>query len=274
MASVYTTLDQIVHLIPHGVLFTGAVLSCLQFTCNLGFRAALAIPAAEQPQPIFLTTKNTKSTNNPAAIPRLKRVCIPATTITMRNITPETLSSAVRILCSGGVVIIPTDTVYGIAAHPDSERAVSRICTIKGRPAGKPIALLAADPESVTAFGAEVPAKARKLMESFWPGALTLVLPCGQSSEGFRVPAHDQIRRVIKACGGTLRVTSANLSGAMPARSAVEALQEIGVEADMVIDGGICPGGVASTVVKVDADNTLTILREGAISAAQIHALL
>jgi len=71
-----------------------------------------------------------------------------------------------------------------------------------------------------------------------------------------------------------LRVTSANLSGSMPAISAVESLKEVGLEADLVIDDGNSPGGVASTVVKVDTDNTLTILREGAITSAQIHSVL
>jgi len=192
----------------------------------------------------------------------------------MNNITPDTITSAADILLSGGVAIIPTDTVYGIAAHPDCASAVGRICTIKGRPTGKPIALLAADNESVLAFCEKVPSKALKLMEAFWPGALTLVLPCGESFEGFRVPDHKQTRELIKACGGTLRVTSANLSGSMPAISAVESLKDVGLEADLVIDDGNSPGGVASTVVKVDTDNTLTILREGAITSAQIHSVL
>lgn len=192
----------------------------------------------------------------------------------MNTITQETLSTAAKILRAGGVAIIPTDTVYGIAAHPGSASAVSRICTIKGRRSDKPIALLAADNDSVMKFCRTVPANARKLMTAFWPGALTLVLPFEDGFEGFRVPDHEQTRQLIKACGGTLRVTSANLSGSMPALSAVEALKDVGLEADLVVDGGISPGGVASTVVKVDADNTLTILREGAITSEQIRAVL
>jgi L-threonylcarbamoyladenylate synthase len=204
----------------------------------------------------------------------LNQLRIPAKTTAMSTITSETITNAAFILRAGGVAIIPTDTVYGIAAHPDSSSAVARICTIKGRPTGKPIALLAADKESVLKFCSDVPAKAQKLMDAFWPGALTLVLPCGNEFEGFRVPDHDQTRELLKACEGTLRVTSANLSGAMPAKSAVEALKDVGLEADLVINGGTSPGGVASTVVKVDADNTLTILREGAITSEQIHSIL
>lgn len=187
------------------------------------------------------------------------------------SIFPDAHAEAVRLLMNGGVVVVPTDTVYGMAAHPGCKAAVARIQTIKGRPTDKPIALLAADMETVLAFGATVPPAARRLAEAFWPGALTLVLPCGNGSEGFRVPNHDATRRLLAECGGVLRVTSANLSGAMPAVNAVAALRDVGLEADLVIDGGVCPGGVASSVVAVAADGAVTILREGAIPAAAIE---
>jgi L-threonylcarbamoyladenylate synthase len=185
--------------------------------------------------------------------------------------TPETIATTARLLRAGGVAVIPTDTVYGIAAHPACASAVGRICTIKGRPTGKPIALLAADMQAVLAFGAALPPAAQRLAAAYWPGALTLVLPCGGAYEGFRVPDHDATRALLAACGGTLRVTSANLSGAMPACSAVDALNDVGLVADLVIDGGVSPGGVASTVVKVEADGALTVIREGAIPSADIR---
>jgi L-threonylcarbamoyladenylate synthase len=186
------------------------------------------------------------------------------------DIDTKLIQQAKNILCAGGVVILPTDTVYGIGAHPAFPSAIRRIQQIKGRPTNKPIALLVADAESVKAFGAVFPAAAEKLAAAYWPGALTLVLPCGDKAEGFRVPDHDFTRALLKACGGALRVTSANLSGQMPALSAAETLRSIGLESDLVIDGGVSPGGVASTVVKVEADGKLTILREGAISRAEI----
>lgn len=185
--------------------------------------------------------------------------------------TPETIATTARLLRAGGVAVIPTDTVYGIAAHPACASAVGRICTIKGRPTGKPIALLAADMQAVLAFGAALPPAAQRLAAAYWPGALTLVLPCGGAYEGFRVPDHDATRALLAACGGTLRVTSANLSGAMPACSAVDALNDVGLVADLVIDGGVSPGGVASTVVKVEADGALTVIREGAIPSDDIR---
>ena len=182
------------------------------------------------------------------------------------RLTPEDAraaeTAAARLLLAGGVAIIPTDTVYGIAAHPDHPAAVARIRVIKGRPQAKPIALLAGDAATVRRFGAVLSPAAERLAAAFWPGALTLVLPCGATDEGFRVPAHAWTR-------GLLRVTSANLSGAMPALSAAQALRDVGLEADLVIDDGPSPGGAASTVVRATAEGW-SILRPGAISAAEL----
>jgi len=188
----------------------------------------------------------------------------------MTTLSSESIAQAATLLNKGGVVVIPTDTVYGIAAHPAKPEALARICTIKGRPTGKPVALLAADRLAVERFGADFPLAAQRLAERYWPGALTLVLPCGETFEGFRVPAHQGACRLLAACGGVLRVTSANLSGEMPAVSAVSALQEVGLEADLVLDDGMSPGGVPSTVVKVTQAGELTVLREGAILAEDI----
>jgi len=188
--------------------------------------------------------------------------------------SPENLEKAAACLNQGGVVILPTDTVYGLAAHPGRPAAVARICTIKGRPTGKPIALLASDRQAVIAFGALFPDTAMKLAERYWPGALTLVLPCGDGYEGFRIPDHPVARCVIATCGGVLRVTSANLSGKMPACSAIEALKDVGLEADVVIDDGVSPGGVPSTVVQFESDGTFRLLREGAIPFQELQALI
>jgi L-threonylcarbamoyladenylate synthase len=188
----------------------------------------------------------------------------------MVPLSSDSIAQAATLLNKGGVVVIPTDTVYGIAAHPGKPEALARICTIKGRPTGKPIALLAADRSAVERFGAHFPPAAQRLADRYWPGALTLVLPCGETFEGFRVPAHQGACTLLAACGGVLRVTSANLSGEMPAVSAVSALQEVGLEADLVLDDGVSPGGVPSTVVKVTQAGELTVLREGAILAEDI----
>ncbi len=170
------------------------------------------------------------------------------------------LDSAARVLNAGGVVVIPTDTVYGLAAHPAFPAAVERLYTIKGREAKKPIALLAADAVSVQAFGYAVPEHLAQL----WPGALTVVTSQrGRPPEGFRVPDHDWTRELLRRCGGVLRVTSANLSGQRAATDAPQALADVGLSADLVVDDGVSPGGVPSTVVRVGDDGVIEVLREG-----------
>jgi len=178
------------------------------------------------------------------------------------------LAAAAAVLNTGGVAVIPTDTVYGLAAHPAFPDAVERLYAIKGREARKPIALLAADAASAARFlGAPLTARAADLAERHWPGALTLVLPvaAGNRCEGLRVPDHAWTRRLLAACGGVLRVTSANLSGRRAATDAPAALAEVGLSADIVVDDGVSPGGTASTVAKIDPDGVCTVLRPGPI---------
>lgn len=175
---------------------------------------------------------------------------------------------AAEVLNGGGVAVIPTDTVYGLAARPDCAAAVERLYTIKNRAAQKPIALLASDVAAIERFGYPLGVAARELAERHWPGALTLVLPSPSPTlppEGFRIPDHAATRELIAACGGVLRVTSANLSGRRPATDAPQALADVGLSADYVVDDGLSPGGTPSTVVRVLPDGGLEILREGAI---------
>ena len=200
------------------------------------------------------------------------------------------LAAATKTLLSGGVVVIPTDTVYGLAAPPDFPAAVARLYPIKQREAAKPIALLAADAAAAERFLGGMDPVAQRVAERRWPGALTLVLAgtaprarthrgteavtvprCvlarGDTTptfEGLRVPDHDWTRRLLAACGGVLRVTSANLSGQRAATEAEDALKDVGLSADLVIDDGISPGGVASTVAKI-VDGRITVLREGPV---------
>ena len=173
----------------------------------------------------------------------------------------RTFQQAAEVLNRGGVAVIPTDTVYGLAARPDFEEAVDRLYTIKGREAKKPIALLASDVAAIGRFGYPIEGKAKELAEEYWPGALTMVI----GKEGFRIPDHAETRELIAACGGVLRVTSANLSGRRPATDAPQALKDVGLSADYVVDDGVSPGGVPSTVVRVAADGSIEVLREGAI---------
>ena len=179
----------------------------------------------------------------------------------IRKATEENLAEAAKLLTAGGVAVIPTDTVYGLAAAVDHPDAVGRLYQIKGRAHAKPIALLAADLAAAEKLVGPFPPAAKELATKYWPGALTLIV----GSEGFRVPDHAWTRRLLALCGGCLRVTSANLSGQRAATDAEDALAAVGLSADLVIDDGVSPGGAASTVVKVESNGSLTILREGPI---------
>ena len=178
---------------------------------------------------------------------------------------PAACETAAKILLNGGVAIIPTDTVYGLAAHPNHPAAVARLQTIKARENPKPVALLIDAPESLARFTQNPPPLATALAQRHWPGALTLVLDTPGGTEGFRVPNHAFCRGLIARCGGALRVTSANLTGQMPATTSAAALEALGLTADLLIDDGPSPGGLASTVIRIARDNTPALLREGAI---------
>ena len=184
----------------------------------------------------------------------------------------EVVADAARILSRGGVIIMPTDTVYGLACHPDFPDALRRIYEIKARDAGKPIAFLAADAEAPRRRGARLSPAAKAFAARFWPGALTIVADCGGASEGFRVPDRALARDIIAACGGLLRVTSANPSGEPAAVTAQDAsVLAIANKCDLVIDDGPADVGIASTVVR-DGPGGWQILREGGVTAAMLAA--
>ena len=168
------------------------------------------------------------------------------------------LLAAAEALKSGKLGIIPTDTVYGLAAHPDIPSAVDGLYAAKSRPREKPIALLIDGPESAARY---IGPAAASLGARYWPGALTVV----GRGEGARVPAHEWTRRLLRICGGALRVTSANVSGAMPVTECGAALSRAGLKCDFAVDDGVSPGGEASTVVKVGDDGAIELLREGPV---------
>jgi tRNA threonylcarbamoyl adenosine modification protein (Sua5/YciO/YrdC/YwlC family) len=185
----------------------------------------------------------------------------------------EAAATVAACLLAGELVVIPTDTVYGLAAHPERADAVARLYVAKTREQGKPIPLLA---ESVAAarVGLRWCAAAEALADRFWPGALTLVLPVTKTdgeTEGVRMPDCALALAVLRAAGGRLRVTSANRSGRAPALTAVEACAELGSAARMVLDGGKAPGGTASSVVRV-VDDVAEVLRVGSLGIEELRA--
>lgn len=193
----------------------------------------------------------------------------------------DALERAVAVLKAGGLIAFPTDTVYGLAAHPLDRAAVARIYEVKGRSSGRPIALLLSDFEGLAEVAVLLPA-IQPLVRRFWPGALTLVLPkteivldiiCPGPTVGVRMPDLPLARDLIRAAGGFLAVTSANRSGKPAALTAQEVLEQLGGRIELVIDGGPCSGGVPSTVL----DCTVwppAVLRQGAIAEEEIRTAL
>ena len=178
------------------------------------------------------------------------------------------MALAVAALKEGQLIILPTETVYGLAADPG---AVERIYKAKGRPDDKPIPLLAADTATIENSGCDLGRIGRVLAEKFWPGPLTLVLKTPDGFKGFRVPDYPVTQAVLRLWGRLLAVTSANRSGESAALRAEEAANALGPCVAYVLDAGLSPGGVPSTVVKVDGDR-IEILRQGCISKEKILA--
>lgn len=180
---------------------------------------------------------------------------------------PGLLDEAIRILRSGGVVAFPTETVYGVGALPEY---CERLFHVKARPRHKEIPWLIA---GLAAAPFALPPLGRRLAERFWPGPLTLVVPGPDGSIGLRAPDHPLARALLVALGRPLAVTSANLSGRPPARTAEEVNRALAGRVDLVLDGGPAPGGTPSTVVRIGPDG-VELLREGAIAWPAIAAVL
>lgn len=212
---------------------------------------------------------------------------------------PRLIDEALAVLRQGHLLVLPTDTVYGIAADPCSPGAEQRLYQAKNRPPDKPIPLLVANEAQIEQRQARFGPEARTLARRYWPGALTMILPvdrrpaspgistthdpCRQDSpdaeihnrkdishwEGFRIPDHAVTLTLLRAAGGALRVTSANRSGAPPALTAHDAVKALGSSIDLVLDAGRTQGGSPSTVIQI-TESTLIILREGAIPGRDI----
>ncbi len=180
------------------------------------------------------------------------------------------LDEALTALRGGGLVIVPTETVYGLAADDRNPAALAQLFEAKGRPQDKPIALLAAGVDELERHGAKLPPAARRLAAKFWPGPLTLVLDSPAGWLGFRIPDHPATLALLRAWGGVLAVTSANRSGEPPATTAAAALAALAPFVALALDAGPAAGGVPSTVVKVDGER-VEVLRAGAISEEEIR---
>ncbi|MFO7534260.1 MAG: L-threonylcarbamoyladenylate synthase [Kiritimatiellia bacterium] len=180
------------------------------------------------------------------------------------------VDTAVRLLKAGELILVPTETVYGLAGDPEAPGVEARIYALKGRDEGKPLPLMAADRRQVLEFGGVLDERARALAARFWPGPLTLVLSASAGEEGFRVPDHAVMRAVLQKMGRPLRVTSANTSGAPAAVTCAEAVAALGHGVALALDSGPCRLGEASTVVRT-CRGAVEILRAGAIPEERVR---
>jgi L-threonylcarbamoyladenylate synthase len=197
--------------------------------------------------------------------------------------TPAEIDAAARALRAGGLVILPTETVYGLACDAANPEAVARVFQAKGRPRFNP--LIAHVPDAAAAEGIAVfDARARRLAEAFWPGPLTLVAPvreparvcelarAGLDTVAVRAPDHPVAQAVLRAFGGPVAAPSANRSGRPSPTRFEDALEETGPSAAAALDGGPCRVGLESTVVGVFGPD-LVLLRPGGITRGQIETV-
>jgi L-threonylcarbamoyladenylate synthase len=201
----------------------------------------------------------------------------------LRMPTPEAIDAAARALRSGELVAFPTETVYGLGADACSDAAVVRIYEAKGRPRFNPLIVHVEGLEATTPH-VVVDARARRLMEAFWPGPLTLVLPrvgaspvsmlagAGLDTLAVRAPAHPVAQALLAAFGGPLVAPSANPSGRVSPTEAQHVVDDLGEAVAMVLEGGPCAFGLESTIVELGSEPRL--LRAGALDREQVESVL
>jgi L-threonylcarbamoyladenylate synthase len=195
---------------------------------------------------------------------------------------PAALERAVQALKQGRLVAFPTDTVYGVGAHAFLPEPVLHLYEVKGRPGELPIPLLLPDAEGMKEVCIEVPAVAWRIAERFWPGGLSLILkrapvvPDAVTSGGptvaVRVPDYSPVRELCRRLGAPLAATSANQHGQPPPITADEVETYLGGRIVLILDGGPCPGGVASTVLDLTVSPPI-IVRPGPIAAGQLATI-
>ena len=190
---------------------------------------------------------------------------------------------AADILNNGGLVGIPTETVYGLAANAFNEEAILKVYKAKNRPAFDPLITHVKNQESLDPLVAHIPEKARQLMDNFWPGPLTLVLPksdkisdlisSGLHTAAFRMPRHRLLHELLEKLSFPIVAPSANPFGYVSPTTAAHVNQQLGDKIDYILDGGACKIGVESTIISFE-DEKPTILRLGGLSVEEIEAVI
>lgn len=193
------------------------------------------------------------------------------------------IARAGELLAHGGLVAIPTETVYGLAANAFDAAAVAKIFVAKGRPQDNPLIVHIADVGGLSELVKQVPESAKRLAQAFWPGPLTMILPktgripevvsAGLTTVGIRCPAHLVARDVIRAAGVPLAAPSANRSGRPSPTSAAHCKEDLDGRVDAILDGGASEVGVESTVVDLTGE-TPVLLRPGGVTLEQLRTVL
>lgn len=201
----------------------------------------------------------------------------------MNKETSALVAQAAQILRAGGLVALPTETVYGLAADATQGKAVARIFEAKGRPSFNPLIVHVGGTDWVTAF-VQTDERFDRLARAFWPGPLTMVLPrridcpvselvsAGLPSLALRLPAHPLARAILEAAQRPLAAPSANRSGTVSPTEAAHVAASLGDAVDLIVDGGPCQVGIESTVL--DLTGRAAILRPGVITAEEIAAVI
>ena len=197
--------------------------------------------------------------------------------------TGEEITRAVEILRRGGLVGLPTETVYGLAADAENELAVRQIFAVKGRPSSHPLIVHLASAARIDGWVSKVSDAARRLAEAFWPGPLTIVLPRGprakdvvtggQDTVAIRVPAHPVAHAVLEAFGGGVAAPSANRFGRVSPTRADHVRADLGGDVALVLDGGPSQVGVESTIVDLSGEGAV-LLRPGGVSKEALERVL
>jgi L-threonylcarbamoyladenylate synthase len=195
------------------------------------------------------------------------------------------IARAAAVLRDGGLVAVPTETVYGLAARADSDTAVAAIYRAKGRPDFNPLIVHVTDLAQGETL-AHFDHRATALAAAFWPGALTMVLPrradaglaaavtAGLPTVALRCPAHPAMRALLAESGLPLAAPSANRSGGVSPTEAAHVAASLGAKVDLILDGGACATGIESTIVALREDGSWQVLRPGPVTETQISAIL
>jgi L-threonylcarbamoyladenylate synthase len=194
----------------------------------------------------------------------------------------EGIAAAAEAVRGGEVVVLPTDTVYGVGVDAFASDAVAAVLTAKGRGREMPLPVLVPNPQTVDGLAADVPAYARDLIKAFWPGPLTLVLHAQTSlmwdlgdtngTVALRMPQNDTALKLLTDVG-PMAVTSANVSGQPAAKTIVEAAAQLGSAVSVYLDAGPSAGDLASTILDCTGESPV-ILRAGAVTAGALQEVL